>query len=472
MGEGLLPTNEMPMVTFDYVRLRALLYPEESAYLDRACGLYSEGRGGGGSCWSRVFGCCSEERDHYVDHKYRPADMTASRSWTVRAPIRTSVEETNDASHRFGSTFNGNSRDSVGGSFEDPAGGVAEGVATAPLTRVVQQLLRDVMYQPMARPWGYPERVINLVEVHFMHIGQCLEHLDRLGSMPLPLPYLQHCKVLLLVLAVTFPFTIDNEKGIWANVVTPSLILCALIGLEAIADQMENPLSDDVSDLNLHEMVHSLELSLSHTFTLSEISFKSTRRSLKRPMQTPRSSHHDDAPGYVRHDRPERPFSRYFAWVEIPRFQLEDMLFHSGHIDKVQEYLWSWEHLCSLVCQRRRPPPEDNSSPGYQQLGQSIWQEVDGEVAHKDVMSRTLASDRTLVSHFLCLKDNEEDCERQMKRLAYVCWNSQHSTFLEEEDGGGSIAAAIRRGPFGEFFRRAVHEPFLQRQSRKKSQNL
>ena len=48
--------------------------------------------------------------------------------------------------------------------------------------------------------------------------------------------------------------------GFWTNVISPFCIALAMIGIFVVANELENPVGDDTTDLNLMEMVHVMEV--------------------------------------------------------------------------------------------------------------------------------------------------------------------------------------------------------------------
>merc|ERR1719174_1422372 len=144
-------------------------------------------------------------------------------------------------------------------------------------------MLVDCAIQPLGKPWGYFERQLNYI-INTTNIIMERKHmLDCLITMPLPLAYLQHCRVLLAIFAFCHPFSIDPDEGVLDNVVMPFCLFWAIMGFEVLAEMMENPLGDDETDINSMQMIHSLEVCAQHVFDISEGRRDETRRALRRP---------------------------------------------------------------------------------------------------------------------------------------------------------------------------------------------
>merc|ERR1712178_76897 len=78
-------------------------------------------------------------------------------------------------------------------------------------------------------------------------------------STPLPFPYFQLCKTLLLFYFMCFPFFVKFELGPYSNVGEFCCLALALLGVDAIATELENPFGDDANDLDISVKISSLE---------------------------------------------------------------------------------------------------------------------------------------------------------------------------------------------------------------------
>lgn len=280
-----LSQDQLPGLLFDLARLKGLLYPQECSVIDLACGL------------------------------------------NVHQPVQPSLRR------RFSSTTTNASQQSTGVSLKRldtvrrsildastlQEGPVLEENNNAPCALLVLliQLLRDTVMQPMNQKWGYPERIVNILELYLKEISMTFEQLDRLITIPLPLAYLQHCKLLFLAFIFTYPLTICAEDGVWANVFSPSLLFGALLGFEVLADEMENPIGDDVLDLNTMRMIHELETRLVEIFSVTE----SKRGALRDAMCTPLGDMQLPNLDRCSSNKPMpagREFYSHFAWVPLP----------------------------------------------------------------------------------------------------------------------------------------------------------
>lgn len=255
-----LDPDQVTYVLFDYVRMKGLLYPQEQALLSAACGLYHQ----------RVlqrpwcFGEVREEYQWYTNLLHVPQEAEARQDLPRFHSEQPQSGATQPAA--FEPVF----RDEVRGCEQEPD------YMGVPLPLVLLQLLRGYVHQPLMGKkksneafWGYAERTVNLTEIHISKVAHSFEALDRLVTMPFPLAYLQHCKMLFLVWCLFYPFTLQTSEGTWVNICTPFIIFTSLWGIECLAEHFENPLGDDVSDLNVVEMIHDLEIRCHEMFNLA-----------------------------------------------------------------------------------------------------------------------------------------------------------------------------------------------------------
>lgn len=83
-----------------------------------------------------------------------------------------------------------------------------------------------------------------------------LEHsnnLERIKNTPIPLAYVLHIKMSILIYLLTLPFGMFHEMGLWA---TPLVMLVYYIiaGVEIISNEIENPFANDPNDLPTSEL--------------------------------------------------------------------------------------------------------------------------------------------------------------------------------------------------------------------------
>ncbi len=97
------------------------------------------------------------------------------------------------------------------------------------------------------------EKLDNLTDI----IGGC----QRIINTPIPIAYSIHIKQLILLYCFTIPFQFVGQTGWWTPLLT--LVICiALMGIEEIGLEIENPFGTDHNDLDLEKFVGSIKTSI------------------------------------------------------------------------------------------------------------------------------------------------------------------------------------------------------------------
>jgi putative membrane protein len=97
---------------------------------------------------------------------------------------------------------------------------------------------------------NYDQSNPNVNNIHGS-LNKMLEYsnnLERIKNTPIPLAYVLHIKMSILIYLITLPFGMFHELGLWA---TPLVMLVYYIiaGVEIISNEIENPFADDPNDL-------------------------------------------------------------------------------------------------------------------------------------------------------------------------------------------------------------------------------
>ena len=73
---------------------------------------------------------------------------------------------------------------------------------------------------------------------------------ERILRTPIPIAYSIHLKQLLLAYCLTLPFQFVSQLGLWTAPVV-LVVSMALLGIEAIGEEIENPFGTDINDINM-----------------------------------------------------------------------------------------------------------------------------------------------------------------------------------------------------------------------------
>lgn len=126
------------------------------------------------------------------------------------------------------------------------------------LTVILTMLVRTI-YTHAGEPYAYKERFFPEVLALTRQIMSTHDMVHLAMVTPLPLPYVSLVRTLLIGYLLTAPLFLDYMDGVWANVVMPTITAIALIGIDHIGIELENPFGDDANDLDVQSMITQFE---------------------------------------------------------------------------------------------------------------------------------------------------------------------------------------------------------------------
>jgi len=292
----------------DLVRIKSLLTGVETDLLEYCCGLYEEG----------------EEAATMTNTSSSFAvDMNRHRTQRDLAGLSLLLGGTGQAEHG--------------------------GYAVPPF---ILTLLRMAIREPLDKRWGCPERVLSLCEDYIDDVIQAFRGMNRMVACPLPLPYLQLCKLLLCLFVLSLPWVVEPAHGAWSNIVAPSVLAMTFLGYETCSDIMENPLGDDSADISVYEAAHELEVDIQQIFDGTAFRRASILRSFGElgAQQGLRGGSSKFSPPEACKDTAR--FSDFFEWVRLPRHSVEYITMQSTDINAL-----NWR----LFCHGRAMPEDEHS---------------------------------------------------------------------------------------------------------------
>lgn len=129
---------------------------------------------------------------------------------------------------------------------------------------VISGFLRELMFKNINdmsnnAPWAFKERYMSIFMDLIGSMLHSFEQANQIITTPIPLPYANLCKTLLTIFLLSMPFFVDYRLGWISNTLLPPLASLALLGIDAIATELENPFGDDDNDLDILEPIHVLE---------------------------------------------------------------------------------------------------------------------------------------------------------------------------------------------------------------------
>lgn len=108
--------------------------------------------------------------------------------------------------------------------------------------------------------YGVKERFVPLFFKHSTEMLQLHEDAHNDVTVPLPLPYVNLVRILLVSYLLSVPFLESYTDGVWANVVMPSFSALALLGIDQIGTEFETVFDAGVNAIDVQEMVSNLEM--------------------------------------------------------------------------------------------------------------------------------------------------------------------------------------------------------------------
>lgn len=121
----------------------------------------------------------------------------------------------------------------------------------------------------MNEPWGFKERFAKDFLNTCHNCSVLYESITMVVCTPIPFPYVHLCKVLLVCFLITTPLVVDTSLGFFANVILPTAVSMSLLGIDAIATELENPFGDDANDLDIVRGIGQLEVECMQMLELS-----------------------------------------------------------------------------------------------------------------------------------------------------------------------------------------------------------
>lgn len=84
-------------------------------------------------------------------------------------------------------------------------------------------------------------------------MGAC----ERIKYTPIPLSYTLHLRRIVLIYCIVLPFTLVNDLG-WWSIPVELIIFYALLGIELIGEEIEDPFSGDMHDLPIFDYADNI----------------------------------------------------------------------------------------------------------------------------------------------------------------------------------------------------------------------
>jgi putative membrane protein len=100
----------------------------------------------------------------------------------------------------------------------------------------------------LAKEGALPELRLRSFDANFNGLIEALTGCERILRTPVPFAYAQHIKTFVALFCFTAPFTMSDAMG-WLTPIASGLLAFALIGIDEIGVEIEDPFGTDANDL-------------------------------------------------------------------------------------------------------------------------------------------------------------------------------------------------------------------------------
>ncbi len=117
--------------------------------------------------------------------------------------------------------------------------------------------------------------LLNLIHEQVSILVDVLGICERIQKTPIPVAYSIHLKQILLVYSIFLPFQLVDAFG-WMTGLATTMVTFVLLGIEEIAEEIEDPFGTDPNDLPLDQICQNIDRNLQDLIALAP----SSRREL------------------------------------------------------------------------------------------------------------------------------------------------------------------------------------------------
>lgn len=111
-------------------------------------------------------------------------------------------------------------------------------------------------------PFGFKERFVPMFDQYNTKIIKFYNKVILTMTTPLPLPFVNMVRTLIVLYLLSTPFFLHRDQGLWANVVMPTMTAMALLGIDEMGTELQNPFGNSVNHLDIQELIMGLEKEL------------------------------------------------------------------------------------------------------------------------------------------------------------------------------------------------------------------
>ena len=94
------------------------------------------------------------------------------------------------------------------------------------------------------------DRVLEMMDANLTAIGDTFGGCEGIKGVPIPVAFVVHMRAFMILWLVTLPLTLAESMG-WTTIVACCIVDFAILGIDAMAVEIENPFGHDYNDLPL-----------------------------------------------------------------------------------------------------------------------------------------------------------------------------------------------------------------------------
>ncbi len=118
-------------------------------------------------------------------------------------------------------------------------------------TQYLKEMFKSVSYLKQ------DDNVKSMLNGSFLKMMEYSNQLERIKNTPIPISYVFHIKISMMIYLLTLPFGMFHDLGIW-SVPLVMLIYYIIAGVEIISSEIENPFAGDPNDLPTHKLFKTM----------------------------------------------------------------------------------------------------------------------------------------------------------------------------------------------------------------------
>jgi predicted membrane chloride channel (bestrophin family) len=99
-----------------------------------------------------------------------------------------------------------------------------------------------------------PINLVALMDVNITELGLAVGRCEKIKNTSMPIAFVVHMRAFMLILFITLPLVLAKILG-WATMLVCVLVVVAVLGIEGMAAEIENPFGYDCNDLPLDVQV-------------------------------------------------------------------------------------------------------------------------------------------------------------------------------------------------------------------------